>query len=501
MRVALLLVVFSCGRSGLDVVATQQPVPLAAIAPLEANRILRTTVALDGSGSTDPLQQPLAFNWRIVSRPAGSVAGIESPNQMISRLTPDALGDWAIELTVSSGQRVSAPVTTTLHVSLAPISNRPPQAKVGAPIVVRRGEKVTLDGTGSIDPDGDPLTYQWELGTTPSSAVLEASDQSRAYFTPSAVGEFSISLTVKDPAGLFDAVFALVTVVAAPAQVDGGLTASGLFSPSEVYIDGTLSEGACDRDALAHWADPNTASTGFDCYFSGQTAVIRPTDGRLVYVNINDFKVREYHCDTCVMTTPSPYPEQVLKNDPILPTPCPNAEPVVSEFRVSADGALFYRCQYDNSNWRDATGAVVYDATPGRLLTVGLDGWALTTTGVVKLGTGQKNAFTGLITSSNDWLTARWLSSGVFGVAVTVGANTQLWRIATTGVATLVGTYPYSMGTQISPKLDGDGRLFTMGYPNDTILRREVGGSADIVYDEKTNPLVKLHISYLVTGP
>jgi hypothetical protein len=85
--------------------------------------------------------------------------------------------------------------------------------------------------------------------------------------------------------------------------------ASDILNPGDVYLDGTLTEGACYRDALTHWSDPNSACTGFGCYFDGRGAVIRPSDGRMLYMNTFENVIREFHADSCPMPAMSTYPQ------------------------------------------------------------------------------------------------------------------------------------------------------------------------------------------------
>ncbi len=79
--------------------------------------------------------------------------GGSGPNSRIEReLEP---GVYVIEATTNESRRTGS-FTLSVH------PNRPPAAYAGPPQRVNEGDLVTLDGSGSSDPDGDPLTYLWE---------------------------------------------------------------------------------------------------------------------------------------------------------------------------------------------------------------------------------------------------------------------------------------------------------------------------------------------------
>ena len=76
----------------------------------------------------------------------------------------------------------------------------PPVADAGSDRVGRLHQPLSLDGTGSADPEGKDLTYAWVLLSAPeaSVAVLTSAGSASAAFTPDADGTYLVGLTVSD---------------------------------------------------------------------------------------------------------------------------------------------------------------------------------------------------------------------------------------------------------------------------------------------------------------
>lgn len=75
----------------------------------------------------------------------------------------------------------------------------PPEANAGIDLDATVNSSVTLDGSGSSDPEG-AITYSWALTTRPdgSSASVSNATQAKATFTPDLAGPYVATLTVKD---------------------------------------------------------------------------------------------------------------------------------------------------------------------------------------------------------------------------------------------------------------------------------------------------------------
>src|SRR5215813_13999813 len=76
--------------------------------------------------------------------------------------------------------------------------NRPPVCRLIVPAEGQAGTAITLDASGSSDPDGDPLSYTWDFGDgTPPSKTTFA----RTTHSYTRVGNYTVRVTVDDGRG------------------------------------------------------------------------------------------------------------------------------------------------------------------------------------------------------------------------------------------------------------------------------------------------------------
>lgn len=305
---------------------------------------------------------------------------------------------------------------------------------------------------------------------------------------------------------------------------DGGGTgpadagpASVFVSAGKVFLWGTLSEGACYRDAFAEVEAPTAAAVGFTC----STSSPRIIGDQLVYLDTGTDTLKRFVADRFEWSTSSQswsYPSNPAANDVAVPTPGCSG---VREYWPAPDGKLLYRCA--------ATGQLYLDGTL-LALPVGVS--------PIAMGAGGL-----MLVRDTSWLGVRAPDGGVTlvtkpdGGGFPVGLNAvarsapqgrfyfasgetpaRQYLVSPDGGAALQGTYAalpagYQVyGTQV---LDGVGDLWVPSYSggNDAIVKLPLEpAGAQLVYSEAnavpndyrvTPPrlFVKMHISKLVTGP
>jgi hypothetical protein len=156
-----------------------------------------TTVTLNGSGSSDADGNPLTYLWSFVSIPAGSGANLTGPTTANPSFLADKTGQYVVQLIANDGVVSSTPATVTITTTPG---NTAPVANAGPDQTVQLGATVTLNGSGSSDVDGNPLTYQWAFVTVPTGSTSKLSSPTIVMptFVADMTGQYVIKLLVND---------------------------------------------------------------------------------------------------------------------------------------------------------------------------------------------------------------------------------------------------------------------------------------------------------------
>jgi len=154
-------------------------------------------ICLDGSSSSDPDGDVLSYTWIFTLLPVGTSLtndDITGADTAAPCFTPDVIGTFNLQLTVDDGDSG----TDSDTVAITSLNNLP-TADAGEDQRVVRGALVRLDGSGSSDPDGHPLTYDWQQ--TAGDAVALDPDNTTvdpSFNAPGTPQTLSFDLTVDD---------------------------------------------------------------------------------------------------------------------------------------------------------------------------------------------------------------------------------------------------------------------------------------------------------------
>ena len=188
----------SCSTKAFSVIANQPPT--AAAGPDQSVNE-GVTVSLDGTNSTDEFPT-LSYLWEQTAGPTVVFSDATSATPTFTAPSVDIGGDSVtLTLTVTEVNHDGLNDTDTVVVNIANI-NQPPVADAGVDQDVAESSTVTLDGTGTNDPDaGDTLTYAWLQTSGPTVSLSSASAVSPTFQSPAvSIGGATLvfELTVTD---------------------------------------------------------------------------------------------------------------------------------------------------------------------------------------------------------------------------------------------------------------------------------------------------------------
>lgn len=251
------VVLFSgCGGGG-----SPNPITIpVSKAESEKNVTVGTQVTLDGSGSTTASIASLNYNWVIKSKPAGSQAALSNATTATPSFIADVAGQYVIILIVSDGSVNGNEASLTITAAVPPpaaAGNSAPAANAGTAQTVTFGTVVTLDGSASSDANGDQLSYNWTLTSTPqssaaSTATMIGATTSTPSFTADKLGSYTASLIVYDgKAYSAEATVTITATVLNVVPVANAGTNQSVGTGSKVALSGRASSDA-NGDTLTY---------------------------------------------------------------------------------------------------------------------------------------------------------------------------------------------------------------------------------------------------------
>ncbi|KKK53253.1 hypothetical protein LCGC14_3096640, partial [marine sediment metagenome] len=175
----------STSTSAIVKVVSGNQVPVANAGP---DKIVNTgqSIPLSAIASYDPEQSPLAYQWSLIKKPDDSDLQLITSNQQIIMVELDVDGEYVFSLVVNDGQADSTPS----QVRITAKSNQKPIAKIKAATSAYLYQTVTLDGSGSQDPEGTDLSYQWVWLSRAGDSELNDAESKTPSFIPLVGGEY-----------------------------------------------------------------------------------------------------------------------------------------------------------------------------------------------------------------------------------------------------------------------------------------------------------------------
>lgn len=202
--------------------------------------------------SSDPDGDPLTYQWEY--QKPGDTEWIQFSTLTNPSRVFNEIGTWKIRLTAFDGESNDSVVK-----ELVVVDNYPPIADFTYTPNIIYNDTVVEFRNLSVDPDGDPLTYQWKYRRAGSSSWTEFSTEAhpKKVF---AKGTWEIQLTVSDG-------HASDTVIKSLTVRNRSPIADFYYNPTTIYIDTnvkfTNTSSDPDGDSLTYrweYREPNSSS-------------------------------------------------------------------------------------------------------------------------------------------------------------------------------------------------------------------------------------------------
>ncbi|MCK5772286.1 MAG: PKD domain-containing protein [Thermoplasmata archaeon] len=157
-------------------------IPVARAGP-DMDGVTGMELALDGTASYHQMDRPLTYRWDL-DKDDG--LGWDLEGEVVNHTYLEAK-NYTVTLNVTDGTRWDH---DTLIVTV--LLQRPPVLDIGPNRIVQRMESIWINGSNTVDEDGDPLSFSWDFGDGSKSSIPDATH----YWTD--MGQYNVTLTVSD---------------------------------------------------------------------------------------------------------------------------------------------------------------------------------------------------------------------------------------------------------------------------------------------------------------
>lgn len=334
-------------------------------------------------------------------------------------------GSHTVRLTKTGYQEYTTSIyllpggTRSLNITLAPmVLNQPPVAQFTfAPTAPRAGDWLQFDASGSYDPDGSIVSYQWDFQ---NDGVFDATGIT-AFYRYTVPGNYTVRLVVTDNQGASGSVTQVVVV--SPLVVNQPPVAQFTFTPSTpragdwVQFDASTSLDPDGTITNYQWDFQNDGT--FDA--SGQLVFFRYTASGTYTVRlvVTDDKGASGSTTKAVVVTPLVVNQPPVAQFTFSPTAPFVGQPLVFNGTSSydPDGTIVaYQWDLDGDGSPDQSGPVVswaytsagsYNVTLTVIDNLGMSGSTSKTVTVIPVGIPGMPPLYG-IPGIFVWGTSRW---------------------------------------------------------------------------------------------
>lgn len=261
------------GQTATDTVTFTLNRPPTAAAGSDQEADPGDEVELDGTGSADPEGAALTYAW---TQTGGTAVTLVDATTATPGFTAPA-GPTTITLRLSVTDVHGLTATDVVEVDV----NGAPAVDAGADQVADQADEVTLDGTGTTDPDGDELEVIWAQESGPTVGVVDIRTLTPSFFAPAGPATLVFSLTATDARGVSATDTVTVTVNGRP------VADAGPDQTVNPGATGTLdATGSTDPEAAAltyAWTQDSGPGVELSSWTAAQPTFTAPASGPLVF--------------------------------------------------------------------------------------------------------------------------------------------------------------------------------------------------------------------------